>query len=260
MTLTEGWPTVWGKAARDAVRGAKYHVQATVITWLVAGVAAGEVPVAPRVAQTGMLILCLFFYTAAAAKARGLSGDGTFWLGISRPGTELAPLFMTLFMALLIGAGLVGGYFAGEEVGAYIGAGVGAPICLLITARIWPLFSVSYFFKGTYKWTGQGMIWSGPGLGLSVRLTGRRKGRRYATPLFMTALLVFVGIIGGIRVTFGSGFIVNLLLYAVALPYLSTLNLMLTDELLMDHFKQEEEKNRSAERPGPATGIRLGVR
>lgn len=89
---------------------------AVLLTWIVAGVAGGEVPMAPHAAQAGLTIVCLYFYLAAAARTKGLSDESTFWLGLSRPGTEASPILITRNMLIIIVIGLVAGIIVANQM------------------------------------------------------------------------------------------------------------------------------------------------
>lgn len=236
---------LWLSAARRALSGSRHFIQAVAITWLVAGVAAGEVEAAPRAAQTGLLIVCLYFYTAAAARSSGLWKDSTFWLGMSRPGCEAEPLLLSLAMVSIALVGAVVGMGLGDETGAALGLGLAGLICLWLLTRAWPVFSVPFYFEGRYRWSGaaHGLVWSGPGLARALRVSRLPEARRVATPAFMIPMLALLGPLLGARVLLGPGFWLSFLFYAIALPFLSMLNLELTGHLLA------EDERRSGVRP-----------
>jgi len=240
----------WIKAGRHTLSGWLSYLPAIVITWLVAGVAGGEVPVAPQLAQTGLSIICIYFYVAAAARTRGLSDESTFWLGLSRPGAEIEPIFIALGMLIIGVIGLVAGMVVAhqiqldEEACAAIGLVSAVLLCLWIMTRIWAVFSVPYFFKGKYRWSAaaHGIIWSGPGLGKALKLR-RLPPAGKATLTFMIPLLVMLLPLLAARLQWGSHFFFNFFFYVVALPYLTMLNLDLTDQLLIEHERLKEKKH-----------------
>ncbi len=241
----------WLHCGKQTLNGSIHFFTAIAITWLVAGVAGGEVKTAPHMAQSGLLIFCLPFYTAAAARARGLidtssTGRGlresTFWLGISRPGIEIEPLIIGLLMALITGIGFVVGALIADETGAVVGVAFAALICLIIMARSWPVFSVPFFFKSKYRWSpgASSWMWTGPGLSMALRLSRRPMARKLATPTFMIPMLVLLLPLLVCRLYWGPHFLLSLLLYAVFLPYLGMLNLNLTGQLLAEQQRQSE--------------------
>lgn len=243
--------------------GSRHFITAVAIAWLVSGVAGGEVQVAPQIAQASLLLICLPFYTAAAARSRGLidtspTGRGlresTFWLGMSRPGIEVAPIFTALLLLLIACAGFIGGALIAkkigdavitEETGAAIGLGGAALACLVIMARIWPVFSVPFFFRGKYRWSpaAGGPLWSGPCLGMALRLSRLPMARKLATPTFMTPFMTLLTPLFALRLYWGASFILNVLFYAVALPYLGMLNLKLTGQLLAENQRQQHQSS-----------------
>jgi hypothetical protein len=232
---------IWKRTARDVVSGAGYFIQAIVITWLVAGVAAGEVPEVPSVARTGLLIVCLYFYSAAAARVKELWSGSTFWLGMSRPGSEIEPLMMILKMLILVIAGISAGVVADDETVAAVGLGIAILLCLWILARSWPLFSVPFFFEGKYRWSpaGRGLVWSGPGLDLARKLC-RLPGSGMKTFQFMITMIVVFGPLALARLYLGPGFLLSLLFYALSLPFICMLNFNLTEDLIEKSGIKEE--------------------
>jgi hypothetical protein len=239
----------WIKTGQQTISGYLHFLPAIIIAWLVAGVAGGEVPAAPQVAQTGLLIICLSFYSAAAARAHGVidtssTGHGmresTLWLGMSRTGIEIEPILISLLMLLIVGVGFIGGMLAAQETGAAIGLGAAALLCVLIMSRIWAVFSVPFFFRGKYRWSpaGGGLIWSGPALGMAMQLSRLPMAKKLATPTFMVPLLVLLLPLLTTRLYLGPHFLLSLLFYAVVLPYLSMLNLGLTAQLLKKNQRQ----------------------
>lgn len=235
----------WIRAGEHTLSGTLNYIPAIAITWLVAGVAGGEVPVAPQVAQTGLSIICLSFYFAAAARTRGLTGESTFWFGLSRPGAEAEPFIIALKMLIIAVIGFVTGMLIAEEHGARIGLACAALVCLLILSRAWPVFAVPFFYKGKYRWSGSahGIIWSGPGLRLARRISRQPLAIRTATPAFMIALLILLLPLIVAQIYFGPSFWLNFFFYAVALPYLSMLNLNLTALLLAEHEHLKKAAN-----------------
>jgi len=186
--------------------------------------------------QTLMLLLCLSFYIAAAARSRGLSEESTFWLGLSRPGWVLEPMLIVFAMALIAVASLLVGMKLGGDTGAEVGLAVAVPIWLVIMARVWPVFSVGFFFEGRYRWSGSASayIWHGPGLGRALAISRLPLAKRRVTPTFLIALLALVLPLLAAQWLWGPGFLVNLAFYAMVLPYLSMLNLDLTVWLLAE--------------------------
>ena len=150
---------IWKRTARDVVSGAGYFIQAIVITWLVAGVAAGEVPEVPSVARTGLLIVCLYFYSAAAARVKELWSGSTFWLGMSRPGSEIEPLMMILKMLILVIAGISAGVVADDETVAAVGLGM--PVLVLpysSASGYWPVPGRSFPYRFSSRENTAGLL------------------------------------------------------------------------------------------------------
>lgn len=239
----------WIKAGRHTLSGWRSYLPAIIITWLVAGIAGGEVPVAPQVAQTGLSIVCLYFYLAAAARTRGLSDESPFWLGLSRPGAEITPILIALGMLIIGVIGLVAGMVVAdqmqldEETCAAIGLMCSVLLCLWIMTRVWAVFSVPFFFKGRYRWSGaaHGIVWSGPGLGLALQLRRLPTARR-VTLAFMIPLVVLLLPLLVARLQWGAHFLHDFFFYVVVLPYLTMLNLDLTSLLLAEHIRLKEKQ------------------
>jgi len=231
----------WVLAVEKLLSGIKHFVVPILVTWLVAGVAAGEIESIPLIAQTGMLLLCLSFYSAAAARTSGIGEESSFWLGLSRAGIEVEPMLITLGMVIIAVIGMVCGMSLGDEMGAGIGLGVAVLVCLAILTRVWPVFSVPFYFEGSQRWSpaGGGNVWSGPGLGRALRISRLPQARRMATPAFVIALLTLLLPLFAARFLWGSHFLLSLLFYAVALPYLSMLNFILTGMLLYHDYQQQ---------------------
>ena len=148
-------------------------------------------------------------------------------------------------MLLIAGVGFVAGMLIAKENGAGIGLACAASICLLIISRAWPVFAVPFFYKGKYRWSGSapGIIWSGPGLRLARRISRQPLAIRTATPAFMLALLILLLPLIVAQIYFGPSFWLNFFFYAVALPYLSMLNLNLTALLLAEHEHRKKANN-----------------
>ncbi len=239
----------WIRAGQHALSGWLSYLPAIIITWFVAGVAGGEVQVAPQLAQTGLTIICIYFYVAAAARTRGLSDESTFWLGLSRPGSEIMPILIALGMLIIGVIGLVAGMVVAyqmqldEETCAAIGLVCAVLFCVWIMTRIWAVFSVPYFFKGKYRWSAaaHGIIWSGPGLGLALKLR-RLSIARKATLTFMIPLLALLLPLLAARLQWGSHFILDFFFYVAALPFLTMLNLNLTEQLLVEYERLKEKQ------------------
>jgi len=84
------------------------------------------------------------------------------------------------------------------------------------------------------------MVWSGPGLDLALRISRLPLARKTATPAFMIPLLALLLPLLAARLLWGPGFLLSSLFSAVALPYLSMLNLNLTVQLLAEHERRKE--------------------
>ncbi len=231
---------IWSIAARETLNHYLRFLPAILFTWLVAGVAAGEVSVAPQIAQTGLLITCLQIYSHTAARIAGFNEEWASWYIPPRPGIEVEPLLIALGMLILAVAGLGFGYLLGGETGAIVGL-VGSGLVLLgLLVRIWPVFSVPYFFKGHFRWSpaAKGLFWHGPGLGRAWKLTRLPLAKRLVTWAFLVPLLGLLLPLLTLRLVCGPSFFINLLFYAVFLPFLSLLNLRMTAFLLCE----EEQK------------------
>jgi hypothetical protein len=235
---------VWKIALRETFSNAPRFLLAILFTWLVAGVAAGEVPDLPLFAQTALLITCLQFYSHAAARIAGFNEEWASWYTPPRPGIEIEPLFIALGMLILSVAGLAIGNLLGGETGAILGLVATGLFLFWLLMRIWPVFSVPYFFKGKLRWSpsARGLLWHGPCLDRAWKITRLPLARGFVTWAFLLPMFGLLVPLLLLRIFWGSSLFINLLFYGFSLPYLSVLNLRLTALLLVEDENQKRDK------------------
>lgn len=227
--------THWLTSARALYQGYRHFISAIILNWLVVGIAAGEVPRAPLVAQTGLLLTGAFFYTAAASRATGFTATSPFALAVSRAGVSIEPIAVSLCLALLAAALVGGGALVADSHGAIAGAALAALFTLIVVSRVWPVFSLPFLFAGETRWSpaARGAMWRGPGLA-ALKSTRKTPGRRRASACFVGSALVLATAVLLLRAVIGSGPWIDIFVFAGVMPYLALLNFSLTRSLLED--------------------------
>jgi len=138
-------------SARLVWSGYRHFLSAIALNWLVVGIAAAAAEAAPRMAQVGLFLTCAFFYTAAACRATGFTKESPIGLAVSRAGACIEPMLAALGIGLLGSALVVIGATNGSERGVVAAAALATLIGIAVYARIWPLFSIPFLFRGEVR-------------------------------------------------------------------------------------------------------------
>jgi len=201
------------------IRGYRHFLPAIALNWLLVGVAASQIPAAPRIAQAGLAILFFAFYAAAAARACGIGGTTAARLALERAGSMIESLLLAMLLAL-IWVGTVAGGLAFGSPAPVVLSSLAAVVSGWIIARSWPVVGVAFLVEGGTRWSpsARGAIWSGPGIGLAWKLTGQRGAHLGHTLPFLLAATVLCAGQAALWLIAGEGILSDLFLFAVALP------------------------------------------
>lgn len=226
------WPMRW----RVARRGFRHFLPAIALMWIVVEIAAAQVPRAPWLAQTGLFILFLDFYLAAAARSLGVSKQPAFWLATERAGIAIEPLLVVSGVA---GLGFVAALIVLFQDSLLISAAailLTTAVIVFVFLRSWPMWGIPFFFAGQVLWSpaAEGSRWSGPGLRAAWALTGARgvwnpHSRRVVLAVLSVSLLVLC-----LKVILDQPLLADLLLYVLGLPLVSLLVVFGTGRLLQE--------------------------
>jgi len=205
----------------------RFHlfIPAIILTWLLVEVAAPQVPRAPWLAQAGLLLLCLEFYLAAAARACDLFSENVVWLAISRAGVMIEPMLVLFLLGIFSGAcSLIAMYLNPVWLRALMVTGA-LVVDLYVLARVWPVWGIPFHFTGKLAWSpsARASVWRGPGLGLAWRLTRELGVFNRCSLRFMGLLIPLIMIVTGLRFSLASSVIPDIILYVFGLPQLSVL-------------------------------------
>jgi hypothetical protein len=216
------------------VGGFVHFLPAIVLTWIVVEVAAAQVPRVPWLAQSGLFIVFLDFYWAAAARALGISSKGAFRLASDRAGIAVEPLLVLFALAVLTGACLLVVMFQDSLLLSGVVLAFAVVVDGYVLLRSWPMWGIAFFFEGKVVWSpsaGAG-LWSGPGLGAAWVLTGERGVWNPHSRRFLLVLLPLTVTVVVLRALLDWQLLSDLLLYVAGLPLLALVVVFGTGRLL----------------------------
>ena len=235
MTMMETDSDNWKTLVSRAGRRFYLFVPAIIISWLMVEAVAPQVPRAPWLAQTGLFLVSLDFYLAAAAKVCDeFAEENVIWLAASRAGCFVEPLVVLFLLSLISLACFLVVLYQDNIWLSVLVVAAGTVLDLYVLARAWPMWGVPYHFTGKLVWspTVRGSGWSGPGLGLAWRLT-REQGllNRYSLR-FMALLILVTGCVVVLRYYLSLNGLSDIFLYVFGLPLLSVFVVDGTGEML----------------------------
>ena len=234
MANTDSREGFWTAIFKTVFKGYRHFIPAVIITWIMVEVAAPQVPKAPAVAQTGLFLLCMSFYLAAAARAIGITCSNPLTLALSRAGICIEPMMLAFAMGIIsFFCFVVFLYQANAIVDAAVIA-TGVLVNLYILARGWPVWGIPFFFEGKIRWSpaARASVWHGPGLGLALRVTKKHGILNAHSRRFLLGFVV-VSTVGFLIKWFLPGnLLFDLVVYPLGIPVLSAATLQGTRELL----------------------------
>ena len=218
-------------AARHTLNGYIHFIPGILTTWVGTEILAAATS-QPAIAGYFLFWLGYVTVAAGAAKAMGLHQEqSAWWLGISRTSIFL-DYFVLAMLAFLLLLPIIGIALTFQtqmtDQDYWILGWIWAGVVMLMLSRYWPVLAIGFLYQGTFRWSpsGGGSMWHGPGLGKAWRLTASR-GVLSGTslPLLMVIAVIVGGWLGLRQFTTGGGwtFLLNLLFYAVALPWIASL-------------------------------------
>ena len=235
MTEVETDSDDWKAVVSRTGRRFYLFVPAIIISWLMVEAVAPQVPRAPWLAQTGLFLVCLDFYLAAAAKVCDeFAEENVIWLAVSRAGCFVGPMMVLILLSLVsLASALVVVYQDNVWLSA-LAVTAAAVLDLYVLARAWPMWGVPYHFTGKLVWSPsvRGSGWSGPGLGLAWRLTCERGLLNCYSLRFMALLIAVTACVVVLRYYLSLNGLSDILLYVFGLPLLSVFAVDGTGEML----------------------------
>lgn len=230
-----GFSAAVSSAVLRTLSGYSLYVPAVIWTWFAVEV------VVPALGYESSIALLLLFptglvgYAAAAAKTSGRYEEGVAQLYLTRFSAVLDYCWLySYFLGCALVLTITLSFFGNINHGGLISEMLplyGA-LFVLLCARFWPVIAVPFLASSLPT------VWRLSGLGQAWSLTRRKETfLRMTVPLFTSAGIVFGAYLATrpvVESSAGGLFLLNMFLYAVALPVFVTLITILTEQLEPD--------------------------